>query len=94
MASAEAASSGVQLSSMAPVYFALTVVLAVTLHASRTATISMALLATLGLIGYVQFFIWENWRDGIFTSHWMYMTLLLRAGTQELSRTTTPCHRD
>jgi len=84
MASAEAASSGVQLSSMAPVYFALTVLLAVTLHASRTAIISASLLATLGLIGYAQFFIWENWRDGIFTSHWLYMTLLLRAGTQAL----------
>lgn len=69
---------------MLPWFLALTAALTVMLHASRVSTISMGFCATLLLIGYIQFFIWDNWRDGIFTSHWMYMTLLLRAGTQAL----------
>ena len=69
---------------MVPWFVACSLVLAVVLHASRLATICVGLVVTMALMGVIQFHVWYDWRDGIFTSHWIYMTLLLRAGTEAL----------
>lgn len=74
----------VTLHAMAWWFVALTAVLTLTLHARTVKMIGVGWALTMMLVGYIQFFVWDDWRNGLFTSHWMYMTLLLRAGTEAL----------
>ena len=74
----------VYMETMAKFVVALTVVLAILLHARTGQTIAVAFLLTGLLIAVIQFVVWDDPTDGLFTSHWMYMTLLLRAGTEAL----------
>jgi hypothetical protein len=61
----------------------LTIVLTVALHASRTRTIILAFTLQLILLGLLQFVV-RGQEAGLFVSHWMYGSVLLRAGTEAL----------
>lgn len=74
----------VAVQTMAKWFAALTVVLSVVLHAHTVKTISVGWLCTMLLVAYYQFFALGDRSNGTFTGHWMYMILLLRAGTEAL----------
>lgn len=69
-------------------HLALVLVTSALLHAKSTATVAMLALSMLAVVGVIQFFVWPTLggsvQDGIFTSHWMYASLLLRGGTEAL----------
>ena len=66
----------------------LAAVTALLLHAQRPSTVMLLGIVLLGIAAYAQFIAWPamggTTSDGLFTSHWMYGTLLLRAGTEAL----------
>lgn len=74
----------VELATMTHWFVVLTIALAGLLHATRVLSVVFFVFVSLALVGYIQFFVWDDRADGLFTGHWMYMMLILRAGTEVL----------